>query len=29
MQHEQWLFGDNNWTEPVLEAIYEFMDMPV
>ena len=29
MQHEQWLFGDNNWTEPVLEAVYEFMDMPV
>lgn len=29
MQHEQWLFGDNNWTKPVLEAIYEFMDMPV
>lgn len=29
MQHEQWLFGDNDWTEPVLEAIYECMDMPV
>ncbi len=29
MQHEQWLFGDNNWIEPVLEAVYEFMDMPV
>lgn len=25
MQHEQWLFGDNGWTEPVLAAIDEFM----
>lgn len=29
MQHEQWLFGDNGWTEPVLKAIDEFMNMPV
>ena len=29
MQHEQWLFGDNGWTEPVLKVIYEFMEMPV
>ena len=29
MQHEQWLFGDNGWTEPVLETIYECMEMPV
>lgn len=29
MQHEQWLFGDNGWTEPVLTAIDEFMNMPV
>lgn len=29
MQHEQWLFGDNGWTEPVLKAIDEFMEMPV
>ena len=21
MQHEQWLFGDNGWTKPVLETI--------
>lgn len=25
MQHEQWLFGDNGFTEPVLAAIDEFM----
>lgn len=29
MQHEQWLFGDNDWTKPVLETVYECMDMPV
>ena len=29
MQHEQWLFGDNGWTKPVLETIYECMEMPV
>lgn len=28
MQHEQWLFGDNGWTEPVLNAIDEFMETP-
>lgn len=29
MQHEQWLFGDNGWSKPVLDAIDEFMNMPV
>lgn len=29
MQHEQWLFGDNGWTKPVLETIYACMEMPV
>ena len=29
MQHEQWLFGDNGWTQPVLETIYACMEMPV
>lgn len=29
MQHEQWLFGDSKWTEQVLKAVYEFMEMPV
>ncbi len=29
MQHEQWLFGDNGWAEPVLETIYACMEMPV
>ena len=29
MQHEQWLFGDNGWTKPVLETIYKCMEMPV
>ena len=29
MQHEQWLFGGENYTAPVLRAIDEFMDMPV
>ncbi len=29
MQHEQWLFGGENYTAPVLKAIDEFMEMPV
>lgn len=29
MQHEQWLFGDNEWTKPVLKTIYECMEIPV
>ncbi len=29
MQHEQWLFGDNGWKEPVLETVYACMEMPV
>ena len=29
MQHEQWLLGDKKYTEPVLKAIDEFMNMPV
>ena len=29
MQHEQWLFGDNTWTAPVLQAVDSFMCMPV
>lgn len=29
MQHEQWLFGDNSWTAPVLQAVDSFMCMPV
>lgn len=29
MQHEQWLFGDSEWKDAVLAAIYEFMEMPV
>lgn len=29
MQHEQWLFGNNKWTEQVLNVVYEFMEMPV
>ncbi len=29
MQHEQWLFGENEYADPVLEAIDEFMEMPV
>ena len=29
MQHEQWLFGGEQYTAPVLKAIDEFMDMPV
>ena len=28
MQHEQWLFGDEQYTVPVLKAIDEFMEMP-
>ena len=29
MQHEQWLFGNEQYTTPVLAAIDEFMEMPV
>ncbi len=29
MQHEQWLFGEEKYAAPVLEAIDEFMNMPV
>lgn len=29
MQHEQWLFGEEEYSEPVLEAIDEFMQEPV
>lgn len=29
MQHEQWLFGEKEYAEPVLEAIDEFMDAEV
>ena len=29
MQHEQWLFGGEQYTIPVLAAIDEFMEMPV
>ena len=29
MQHEQWLFGEKRYAEPVLKAIDEFMQMPV
>ena len=28
MQHEQWLFGDEQYAVPVLKAIDEFMEMP-
>ena len=28
MQHEQWLFGGEQYTVPVLKAIDEFMGMP-
>ncbi len=28
MQHEQWLFGGEEYTVPVLKAIDEFMEMP-
>ena len=27
MQHEQWLFGGEQYTAPVLEAIDEFMEI--
>lgn len=29
MQHEQWLFGSEQYTAPVLRAIDEFMETPV
>ena len=29
MQHEQWLFGGEQYTVPVLKAIDEFMESPV
>ena len=29
MQHEQWLFGEDEYSLPVLKAIDEFMEMPV
>ncbi|MCR5001451.1 MAG: 2-hydroxy-6-oxo-6-phenylhexa-2,4-dienoate hydrolase [Lachnospiraceae bacterium] len=29
MQHEQWLFGGDEYARPVLKAIDEFMEMPV
>lgn len=29
MQHEQWLFGEEKYAIPVLQAIDEFMDTPV
>ena len=29
MQHEQWLFGRERYTAPVLAAIDDFMEMPV
>lgn len=29
MQHEQWLFGGDQYALPVLKAIDEFMEMPV
>lgn len=29
MQHEQWLFGGDEYAVPVLNAIDEFMEMPV
>ena len=29
MQHEQWLLGEERFTAPVLQAIDEFMAMPV
>ena len=28
MQHEQWLFGGEQYAAPVLQAIDEFMEMP-
>lgn len=29
MQHEQWVFGGDEYREPVLRAIDEFMETPV
>lgn len=29
MQHEQWVFGEDKYAVPVLEAIDEFMSMEV
>lgn len=29
MQHEQWLFGGERYTAPVLAAIDDFMEMPI
>ena len=29
MQHEQWLFGGEEYAEPVLKAIDEFMEAKV
>jgi len=29
MQHEQWLFGEDEYAIPVLKVIDEFMEMPV
>jgi hypothetical protein len=29
MQHEQWLFGGERYTAPVLQAIDEFMETTV
>ena len=29
MQHEQWLFGEKKYADPVLKAIDEFMQMTV
>ncbi len=29
MQHEQWLFGEKEYAAPVLDAIDDFMEMPV
>ena len=29
MQHEQWVFGEEKYREPVLKVIDEFMNMPV
>ena len=29
MQHEQWLFGAEQYAAPVLKALDEFLEMPV
>ena len=29
MQHEQWVFGGEEYARPVLKVIDEFMEMPV